>query len=98
MLGAEKYNGRLVESRLFLVTDLTPENLPSFAARIAQINSLYSVGRGYEFQAFEEPCLGCEIAVQSGWELSSQAMRDDFLKRFIKALEQELIGNVDTNG
>ena len=67
MLGAEKENGRLLESRLFLVTELLPTNLPEFTARIARVNQLSSVGRGYVFQAFEEPCLGCEVMVQPGW-------------------------------
>lgn len=98
MLGAEKENGRLLESRLFLVTELLPTNLPEFTARIAQVNQLSSVGRGYVFQAFEEPCLGCEVMVQPGWELSSLAMRNDFLKRFVKALDQELIGNANADG
>ena len=98
MLGVEQENGRLVESRLFLVTELSPANLPAFAASIEQINRLSAVGRGYVFQVFEEPCMGCEVTVQPGWELTSLAMRNDFLKRFVKALDQELIGNANTDG
>ena len=96
LLGAEKVDGRINERRLFLITDLVSEKLPGLAVAVNQINRSGVMGRGYSFQAFDDPCLGCEIDVKPGWELSSAVMKKDFLMRFINTLELELAGDSNT--
>lgn len=97
LLGAENLAGRVIESRLFIVTELSLESLPNFVIAISKINQSGSLGRGYLLQAFDEPCVGCEVTVKPGWELSSTAMKEDFLSRFLKALELELSNDSNTS-
>lgn len=97
MLGAEKIDGLVSRNRLFLITELTSENLPGFVSAVEQLNRTAVLGQGYSLLAFDEPCMGCEVTVKPGWELGSSSMQEEFLMRFIKALQLELLNDSNTN-
>lgn len=86
MLGTYSEKGYLATGSLFLVCDHAGLSHDRLSAEVERINRSAVMGRGYAFVAFDEPCLGCEVVVSEGWELSSQAMKNNFLHRFIKAL------------
>jgi hypothetical protein len=89
MLGAEKTNGVVVANRLYLVSDMAPGDGVEREKSIEKINRMRALGRGYHFHLFLDPCLGCEVSVEAGWELTTESMQREFLNRFLKTFDLE---------
>lgn len=87
MLGTYSEKGYVDSNRLFIVCDYENLSFGRLKNAVEQINRDAVMGRGYTFEAFDDPCAGCEVVVSKGWELTNRAMKNDFLGRFVKALD-----------
>lgn len=87
MLGTYSEKGYVDSSRLFIVCDHENFSFEKLKDAVEQINRGNVMGRGYTFEAFDEPCPGCEVSVAKGWELTNRVMKNDFLGRFVKAVD-----------
>ncbi len=92
MLGTEKVNGIVSGQQLFMVSESLPLDRTSFVRGIERINRQKPLGRGYQLEAFLEPCCGCRVTVDSGWELVNTSMHTEFLSLFLQELK---LGNLD---